>query len=198
VVRGLKHDILLVSGSASVPEITDLEDNQLLWRTIPSDALQALLGARHLLTTKGLLRTAIIYRDDAWGRGLADAFSAAYAAGGGTVVARVSYDVSDPNPDALLSRNYSPKLDQVFADLPEAVYLLNFTEVFAITNETVSGGYLAAYSTGGQPFLGSDGIYSEDIVTNVPSTILQRLSTLRPRPGRRRTRRPQQCRRQTL
>ncbi len=78
---------LLLSASATSPLITDLADGDLVWRTCPSDAAQAIAMAQ-LVTAKveanarkaaGLaaddptLRVAVLAKGDAYGQGLANA-----------------------------------------------------------------------------------------------------------------------------
>jgi branched-chain amino acid transport system substrate-binding protein len=40
VAAAQEHGIVLVSGSATAPAITDLDDDDLMWRTVPSDAFR--------------------------------------------------------------------------------------------------------------------------------------------------------------
>lgn len=63
---------LLVSPSATSPAISDLDDDDLMWRTVPSDAIQgrAILA---LLEVRAYQKIAMIYLDDAYGRGLFNA-----------------------------------------------------------------------------------------------------------------------------
>jgi branched-chain amino acid transport system substrate-binding protein len=75
---------LLMSPSATSPAITDLNDNDLVWRTAPSDALQAIPLAQVVsdleteinLTPPATLRVAMINKGDAYGSGLATAATA--------------------------------------------------------------------------------------------------------------------------
>lgn len=109
---------------------------------------------------------------------MAAEFATVYTDLGGTVTATVGYPVDEV--DALQARDYENELDELFADQPEVIYLLNFTEVFTITTQMVSGGYLDAYTDGGPRFFGSDGTFTEDIVHNVPAEILRRLQGTAP------------------
>lgn len=65
--------LLLMSPSATSPEITSLDDDGLLWRTAPSDALAgaALAG---LVLAEGVERVVLLYSDDGFGASTKDAF----------------------------------------------------------------------------------------------------------------------------
>jgi branched-chain amino acid transport system substrate-binding protein len=66
------ENILMMSPAATSTVISDIQDNDLLWRTAPSDAIQGAAIARYLLNEEGLERIAIINRDDIYGNGLRD------------------------------------------------------------------------------------------------------------------------------
>ncbi|MFN3198755.1 MAG: ABC transporter substrate-binding protein [Bradymonadia bacterium] len=63
---------LMISPASTSPGITDLPDEGLLWRTIPSDAAQG-LAIGELLLFQGYERVAVVNRDDSYGNGLRDA-----------------------------------------------------------------------------------------------------------------------------
>lgn len=167
-----KYDMLLISPSATASAITDLDDDDLQWRTIPSDTAQAELGAAELLSRQ-LTRAAILYRDEAWGTGLAQAFTAAFEAGGGQITAAVTYDASGSQITDLNAYDFDAELAALFADKPEVVLLYNFDELFQITNRIAAGGYLAQY--GDQPplFFGSDANLTSDLLVNGAPEVIE-------------------------
>ena len=63
----------MMSPAATSPQITDLSDDDLLWRTAPSDAIQGAAIANYLLKETTFNRIAIINRNDVYGNGLRDA-----------------------------------------------------------------------------------------------------------------------------
>ena len=160
-----RFNMLMISASATASAITDLPDDDLQWRTIPSDAAQAEIGAKEILS-RGLLRAAVLYRDDSWGQGLAQAFQTFYKAGGGTITAVVKYEPEGASIPDLNVYDFNSELDSVFADKPDVVLLYNFNEVFQITNRIALGGYLDRYSTGHPLFFGSDANMSRDLTSN--------------------------------
>ena len=69
--------VVVVSPSASSPLLTLNEDRDLFFRTVLSDVAQGPALAR-VARERGLDNVGVIYRDDAWGRGLAEAFGDAW------------------------------------------------------------------------------------------------------------------------
>jgi branched-chain amino acid transport system substrate-binding protein len=80
--------VLLLSPSATSPAITDLDDDGLVWRTAPSDALQAVpitalvkrfeerLRSERGLAEGDVIKVAVVAKGDAYGTGLFDAVTA--------------------------------------------------------------------------------------------------------------------------
>ena len=67
----------VISPSASSPLLTTAPDRDFFFRTAPSDLKQGPVLAR-LTRERGFVNVGVVYRDDAWGRGLAEAFTAAW------------------------------------------------------------------------------------------------------------------------
>jgi branched-chain amino acid transport system substrate-binding protein len=77
-----------ISTASTSPVITTLDDDGFLFRTVPHDALQgAILG--ELVAEEGLDRVAVVYVNNDYGKGLAEAFAGGY---GGTITASVAYE----------------------------------------------------------------------------------------------------------
>ncbi len=67
-----------ISPSATSPQLTGVQDNGYFFRTALSDAAQGPVLARVTLE-RGFNSVGLVYQDDAYGRGLADAFQAAWS-----------------------------------------------------------------------------------------------------------------------
>jgi branched-chain amino acid transport system substrate-binding protein len=95
----------IVSPSSTDPAITELDDDGLVFRTAPSDAMQgrALAGmaAARLGPTARIVTAS---RGDAYGAAVIREFTEAWEAGGGTVVRDVVYDPRAPGLDAAARR----------------------------------------------------------------------------------------------
>ena len=74
---GAALGIPIISPSASSPLLTTTPDGDFFFRTAPSDLKQGPVLAR-LTEARGFANVGVIHRDDAWGRGLAEAFAAAW------------------------------------------------------------------------------------------------------------------------
>ncbi|HTJ59100.1 MAG TPA: ABC transporter substrate-binding protein [Devosiaceae bacterium] len=90
---GKSGNVVFVSPASSAPALTTLADNDLVFRTTPSDALQGVRMAK-LLVDKGIKDVVVTYVNNDYGKGLNDAFTAAYKADGGQVQADVSHEDS--------------------------------------------------------------------------------------------------------
>jgi branched-chain amino acid transport system substrate-binding protein len=115
--------VVQISQSSTSPLLTFVEDDDFLFRTIASDALQGIVAAQlasgELVDGYAFTRAATIYINDPYGQGLNDAFVRAFEARGGTVTAQVAHP-SEPQP------TYAAMLEQVFADDPEVVIAISF------------------------------------------------------------------------
>jgi branched-chain amino acid transport system substrate-binding protein len=78
--------VTIVSPASTSPRITTLNDNDLVFRTTPSDLYQGSLMAR-LLWSKGIKSIAITYVNNDYGKGFADSLAAAFSAIGGKIAA---------------------------------------------------------------------------------------------------------------
>jgi branched-chain amino acid transport system substrate-binding protein len=86
---------LLLSPSATSPEITSLLDQSLVWRTAPSDLIQGRVIAQVLADTRYFTtaptKLGIIYVNDPYGQGLKDVIVQRYT-GAGRTVSQFFYD----------------------------------------------------------------------------------------------------------
>jgi branched-chain amino acid transport system substrate-binding protein len=76
--------VLLISPAATSPEISTLKDNDLVFRTIPSDEYQGQALARTLLDL-GTMKVAVSFINNDYGKGIAEAFKKEYIAKGGEI-----------------------------------------------------------------------------------------------------------------
>ena len=87
----MPNGIVMISGSATAPVLSTVEDNGLFFRTAPSDARSAEVLA-DILKEEGYKSIAITYVNNDYGKGLADAFQAAYEANGGSVTINAAHE----------------------------------------------------------------------------------------------------------
>ncbi len=83
--------VVMISPASTSPAMTELNDNDQVFRTPPSDAYQGEILAR-LLISKGIEDAAVTYVNNDYGKGLADAFAAAFESEGGMVMANEAHE----------------------------------------------------------------------------------------------------------
>jgi branched-chain amino acid transport system substrate-binding protein len=122
----IPEQIPLISPASTSDEITGLEDDGLVSRTSPPDSFQgptlstylveeALGGAEGATVNIGA-------RNDAYGTGLADTFSAAWEEAGGSVGEEVVYDIKLPN--------YDTEAEQIVSGNPDGIVIVDFPETY--------------------------------------------------------------------
>ncbi|MFU8881749.1 MAG: ABC transporter substrate-binding protein [Rhodobacterales bacterium] len=85
------NGVVMISPSATSPGFTTAEDDGLFFRTAPSDARQGVVMTE-VIMDRGIDTVAVTYTNNDYGKGLADAFEAAFVAAGGTVTINVSHE----------------------------------------------------------------------------------------------------------
>lgn len=87
----VSNKVIIISPSATSPLISELNDGGYIWRTPPSDALQGKVLADYAYDDVGARKVSIIYRNDAYGAKLAEAFGEEFRKKGGETWASVGY-----------------------------------------------------------------------------------------------------------
>ncbi len=152
---GIPGGVVQISPSASAPALTTLEDNDLVYRTTPSDAFQGVKLA-DLLLQKGIKDVAVTYVNNDYGKGLADVFVAQYTAGGGNVTANVAHE--DGKAD------YRAELGQLSSGGSQNLVILAYASGSGktILQQAIEGGEFTA-------FVGGDGMVGDDLVAGLPA-----------------------------
>jgi ABC-type branched-subunit amino acid transport system substrate-binding protein len=105
-----------ISNASTAPAITTLDDGDFLFRTAPSDAYQGVVLAQ-LVEDAGIGSVAVLYVNNDYGVGLAEAFAANY---GGTVTTSAAFE---PN-----KASYRGELQSVASGDPEALLLIAYPD----------------------------------------------------------------------
>lgn len=151
--------IALISPGSTSPLISSLADNDTVFRVPPSDALQGRLLAEKVFG-EGRTHVAIFAGDDAYGRGLADVFSARFLALGGTVQATALVPAG-------LESGFSAQIDALYAGgTPPALMLFHFSNITStLLRELIT-------AKGALPVLyGVDANMGTDTASNAPAQI---------------------------
>ncbi len=85
------NGVVMISPSATSPGLSTAEDNGLFFRTAPSDARQGVVMSEILLE-QGINEVAVTYTNNDYGKGLADAFQAAFEERGGKVTINAAHE----------------------------------------------------------------------------------------------------------
>jgi branched-chain amino acid transport system substrate-binding protein len=85
------NGIVMISPSATSPALSTAEDDGLFFRTAPSDAREGEVMA-DILIEKDLKSVALTYTNNDYGKGLAEAFAAAFTAKGGTITINAAHE----------------------------------------------------------------------------------------------------------
>lgn len=88
--------VVNLSDSATAPSITDLDDNDLVFRVAPSDAYQGAALAT-LVLRNGVSKIAVSYANDDYNAGLAAVFVREFKRMGGTITANQAHEPDKPS-----------------------------------------------------------------------------------------------------
>ena len=150
--------IVQISPASTSPQITDLQDNDLLFRTCPSDALQGKVSGR-LAKTLGFQTVSTIYVNNPYGVVSPRPLARALSEHGGKVVASVAYEEGRPS--------YRGELEQALKGKPQAIALFSYPE----NGVTLIRQALELGFTG--KFLLADGMKAPEVVHNVGAQYLK-------------------------
>lgn len=156
---GIPGNVVQISPSASAPALTTLADNDLVFRTTPSDAFQGVKLA-DLLTQKGLTDVAVTYVNNDYGKGLADVFKAQFEANGGTVSAFVAHE--DGKAD------YRAELGQLASGGSQSLVILAYASGSGRTvlQQALESGDFTAY-------VGGDGMIGDDLLNGLDQAAVE-------------------------
>jgi branched-chain amino acid transport system substrate-binding protein len=162
---GKPGNVVFVSPASSAPALTTLDDNDLVFRTTPSDALQGVKMAS-LLISKGVKEVVVTYVNNDYGKGLNDAFTAAYKADGGTVGADVAHEDS--------KADYRAELGQLAGGGSQNLVILAYAN---------SSGHTilqqAAESGDFKTYVGGDGMVGDTLTKGIDPKLVEGLIATR-------------------
>lgn len=121
----IPEEVVLISPASTSDEITGLEDDGLVNRTAPPDSYQGPTLADFVEDELGGAEGKVVNvgaRNDAYGTGLADTFSAAWEEKGGEIGSETVYDVKLPN--------YDSEASDITGGDPDGVVIVDFPETY--------------------------------------------------------------------
>ncbi len=141
------NGVVMVSPSATSPALSDIDDNDYFFRTAPSDARQGQVLA-DLLADQGIESVAVTYTNNDYGRGLSEAFAAAY---GGNIT------INAPHEDG--RGDYSAEVGALASAGGDALVVLGYADqggVGVIRSSIDSGAF--------DRFVLGDGMYAQSLI----------------------------------
>ncbi len=158
--------VTIVSPASTSPAITLLNDDDLVFRTTPSDLFQGSVMAR-LLRSKGIKSIAITYVDNDYGKGFADALSSAFTAAGGKIA------VNEPHDEG--KADYRPEIRKLAASGVETLVVLayaNGSGQTVIRQALESGDF--------NLFVGGDGMANDTLIGAIGADKLRGMIVTKP------------------
>ncbi|AZM94309.1 ABC transporter substrate-binding protein [Vreelandella venusta] len=158
--------VLMVSPASTAPAVSGLDDNDLVFRTVPSDAFQGEMLAK-LLLDKGIDFVAVTYVNNDYGRGLSDAFSGAFEAGGGEIAENLAHE--DNRAD------YRSELGSLSSSGADTLVVLAYADT---SGQTV---LRQAYESGMfTQYVGADGMVGDSLIEAIGADVLDGMIATRP------------------
>ncbi|RVV99655.1 branched-chain amino acid ABC transporter substrate-binding protein [Mesobaculum littorinae] len=147
------NGVAMISPSATSPALSSAEDNDLFFRTSPSDARQGEVIAE-VLNDKGIEEVAVTYVNADYGKGLSDAVTQAFEKLGGTVT------LASPHEDG--KADYSAEIGALASAGGEALVVLGYADAGG------KGMIQSALDTGAfDTFVMGDGMFAQTLMDDL-------------------------------
>lgn len=166
----IENNILLITYSATTPELTEMQDSNLVWRTCPSDYTFGTVSAQYCKDTLQTQKAAILYRDDRFGIGLSETIKTMFIEFGGSVINYISF----PGDEIDLSTySFDYEMNALLDEEPDVIFIVSFSsEISILINEIYNNDYYQNFEN--QPYIFvNDGNLPEEIILNVIPDILE-------------------------
>ena len=116
----IPNQIVGCSPSSTAPTVTNLEDDDFIFRTAPSDALQGQVMAQVANENLGVSSAATLYVNNDYGQLLSQAFTDAFESADGTVQTQTSFEKAQSS--------YTSKLQSALSDSPDLLVIIGYPE----------------------------------------------------------------------
>ncbi|WP_336034252.1 ABC transporter substrate-binding protein [Halobacterium yunchengense] len=146
--------ITACSPASTSPDITGLNDNDLIYRTAPTDALQGQVLADIAVNELDASTAATMYVNNSYGQLLSESFVSAFEDGGGQVNQQVSFQKG--------ASSYTSRLSQALNDDPDVVVVIGYPE----SGVQLFSDFYSEFDTD-VPILVTDGLRSSSLPADV-------------------------------
>lgn len=158
--------VVLVSPSATSPELTTLKDNDLVFRTAPSDSFQGQALARKLLAD-GTKKAAVAFLNNDYGKGFAEAFRREFEAKGGEIAGYSAHEDG--------KASYRSELAELAAKGADTLVLIDYGDGAGMTilRQALENGFF-------EKFVGGDGMKTDALINALGADNLKDFTTSAP------------------
>jgi len=152
------NKVIMISPASTSPGLSEVEDDDYLFRTVLSDAAQGVVLAQWA-KEQGYTKVSTFYTNNAYGVGLSEQFVETFEAEGGEVPAAVSHEQEQTT--------YLSELQQAVEGSPDALVCVSYPVEGAIyVKEAIENDLI-------DTFLFTDGTKSQDIIDAVGAEALE-------------------------
>ena len=158
--------VALISPSATAPTVSTLDDKDLVYRTVPSDAYQGQSLARTLVN-KGMTNVAVAYINNDYGKGLAESFKSEFLKQGGKINGYEGHEGA--------KASYRSQLANLASKGASTLVIFDYASDSGMTilRQSLENGFF-------ENFVGSDGMKSELLIQELGAENLQTFYTSSP------------------
>ena len=146
----------MCSPASTSPELTTVQDNDLFYRTPPTDALQGRALAQIAAEEHGAKTAATFYLNQAYGQGIDSAFADAFSnQQGGEVTAQVAFEPGQSS--------YTSQLNSALQGDPDTMVIVAYPE----SGVQILRDFYAEFDKADMPLLVTDGLQDGELPGNV-------------------------------
>jgi ABC-type branched-subunit amino acid transport system substrate-binding protein len=153
------NEIVQCSPASTSPAITELDDNDYMWRTPPTDALQGQVMSAVAMDRLDASTTATLALNNDYGQLLAQEYTNAFEDAGGTVQAEVSFEAGQSS--------YTARLAEALGGQPDVLMIVGYPE----SGVQIFRDFYSDYSQEFTNILVPDGLKSSDLPGNVGNSM---------------------------
>jgi len=152
--------VVQISPTATSPAMSDLKDNDVIFRLVPSDNYQGDVLAK-IVMDEGIKKVAITYVNNDYGVGIGNTFNEAFKKAGGEVTAFEKHEDK--------KNSYRSELATLANGKPEALVVIAYASGSGskIVKQAIEAGLF-------ERFIGTDGLRDDQLIKEVGSEALQR------------------------
>jgi len=151
--------VVMISPTATSPAITDLKDNDTMFRLVPSDNYQGAVLAKMVMDA-GLKKVAVTFVNNDYGVGIGNTFIDAYKKLGGEITAAEKHEEK--------KNSYRSELATLAKGGPEALVVVAYAgdSGSTIVKQAIEGGLFTR-------FIGTDGLRDDALIKEVGAEALK-------------------------